>query len=90
MKDLGVLRYILCIEVASSPKGYLLSQSKYIANLFERARLTNNKIIDTPLNTSVRYSPSDDIPLADSTLYHGRIKNKMLHLDRLQKLSVAL
>jgi len=41
----------------------------YIVDLFEHARLTNNKIADTPLEISVWYSPLDDVPLTDSTLY---------------------
>jgi len=69
MKDLGVLHYLLGIEVASSFKGYLLSQSKYIVDLFAGARLTDNKIVDTPLKTSVRYFLSDNVSLTDSTLY---------------------
>jgi len=40
----------------------------YIVDLFERARLID-KVVDTPLETSVRYSLSDGVPLIGSTLY---------------------
>ena len=43
MKDLGYLQYFLGIEVAYSPRGYLLSQSKYVVNILKRVRLTDNK-----------------------------------------------
>jgi len=69
MKYFGVLRYLLGIEVASSSKGHLLSQFKYITDLFECAQATDNKIVDTPLETSVRYFPSKDVPLTYSILY---------------------
>ena len=35
--DLGFLRYFLGIKVVSSLKGYLLSQSKYMVDIFYRA-----------------------------------------------------
>nr|GEX26917.1 hypothetical protein [Tanacetum cinerariifolium] len=63
----GLLRYSLGIEVALSPNGYLLSQSKYIADLFDRARMTYNKIADIPLDG--KYTPTDGDPLLDSILY---------------------
>jgi hypothetical protein len=69
MKDLGYLQYFLGIEVVYSPRGYLLSQSKYVADILERARLTDNKTIDTLIEVNTRYSSSDGLPLIDPTLY---------------------
>ncbi|KAJ9566549.1 hypothetical protein OSB04_002515 [Centaurea solstitialis] len=69
MKDLGTLRYFLGIEVAQSKKGYLLSQKKYISDLFERARLSDKKTVDTPLETNVHYTPTNGVPLSDPSLY---------------------
>jgi len=69
MKDLGYLRYFMGIEVAYSPRGYLLSQLKYVADILEQARLTDNKTVDTPIEVNARYSSSDGLPLIDYTLY---------------------
>lgn len=69
MKDLGNLRYFLGIEVAYSPKGYVLSQSKYAIDIINRAGLTDRKLVDTPLELNVKLRPTDGIPLQDVTLY---------------------
>jgi len=69
MKDLDSLWYFLGIKVAYSLRGYLLSQSKYVANIIERARLTDNKTVDTPIEVNASYSSSDGLPLTDPTLY---------------------
>jgi hypothetical protein len=69
MKDLGYLRYFLGIEVAYSLRGYLLSQSKHVVNILQRAKLTNNKTVDTSIKINARYSSSDGLPLTDPTLY---------------------
>jgi hypothetical protein len=64
MKDLGYFRYFLGIEVASSPRGYLLSQLKYVADILELARLTDNKIVDTLIKVNAKYFSFDDLPLS--------------------------
>lgn len=69
MKDWGTLSYFLGIKVASSPRGYLFSQSKYTMDVIERARLTDTKIVDTLLESKARYSSSDGVPLPYPTLY---------------------
>ncbi|XP_015580113.1 uncharacterized mitochondrial protein AtMg00810-like [Ricinus communis] len=75
MKDLGPFRYFLGIEVGSSPKGYLLSQSKYVSDIFERACLFDNKTVDTPIELNARYSISDGSLLSDSSLYRTVVRS---------------
>ncbi|GJR09126.1 retrovirus-related pol polyprotein from transposon TNT 1-94 [Tanacetum coccineum] len=69
MKDLGLLRYFLGIKVASSPKGYLLSQSKYIGDLLDRARITDKMVEDIPIDAKAKYTPTDGDPLPDLSFY---------------------
>ncbi|GJZ58626.1 uncharacterized mitochondrial protein-like protein [Tanacetum coccineum] len=69
MKDLGLFCYFLGIEVASSPKGYLLSQSKYIGDLLDRARITYKMVEDIPINAKAKYTLTDGDPLLDPSLY---------------------
>ncbi|XP_028105224.1 uncharacterized protein LOC114304242 [Camellia sinensis] len=69
MKDLGSLRYFLGIEVATSPSGYLLSQTKYARDILSRANLTDDKIVDTHFQLHAKFSTFDGVPLEDLTLY---------------------
>ena len=71
MKDLGHLRYFLGIEIASSPQGYLISQSKYASEIIQRARLTDTRPVDSPIEVNVRYTPTDGVCLPDPNLYRS-------------------
>ncbi|XP_028077051.1 uncharacterized protein LOC114279073 [Camellia sinensis] len=69
MKNLGPLRYFLGIEVASSPKGYFLSQAKSANEVIHRIGLTNTKLSNTPIELNVKLNTIDGVPLDDPTLY---------------------
>ncbi|XP_022873095.1 uncharacterized protein LOC111392041 [Olea europaea var. sylvestris] len=73
MKDLGTLSCFLGIKVASSPSGYLISQSKYPMDVIEHAYLTDIKTVDTPLESNAQYSSSDGGPLTNLTLYRTMV-----------------
>ncbi|XP_020249272.1 uncharacterized protein LOC109826663 [Asparagus officinalis] len=49
MKDLGVLKYFLGIEVARGPNGLFLSQRKYVLDIISEAGLLGSKPISTPM-----------------------------------------
>ena len=49
-KDLGMLRYLLGIEVARSKQGICLSQRKYVLDMLEEAGLLGGRPIDVPMD----------------------------------------
>jgi hypothetical protein len=80
MKDLGYLWYFLGIEVAYSPRGYLLSQTKDVVDILERARLIDNKTVDTPIKVNAMYSSFDNLLLSDPILYRTIIGSLYISL----------
>lgn len=77
MKDLGTLYYFLGIQVSYSPRGYLLSQSKYITNVLEQARLSDTRATDNPLELNVKYVSYDGVILPNLTLYRTLVRSLM-------------
>ena len=49
MKDLGLLKYFLGIEVLRSKKGILISQKQYVLNLLTETGLLECKPANTPI-----------------------------------------
>ncbi|GKB88755.1 uncharacterized mitochondrial protein-like protein, partial [Tanacetum coccineum] len=68
--------------VASSPKGYLLFQSKYIDDLFDRARMIDNMIANIPIDAKAKYTPIDGNPLLDPSLYRTIVGSLILRYLR--------
>ncbi|XP_026430006.1 uncharacterized protein LOC113326504 [Papaver somniferum] len=69
MKDLGPLRYFLGIEVDNPSDGCFISQVKYASDILQRARLTDNKTANTPLELNSKINPFDRKILSNPTLY---------------------
>lgn len=49
MKDLGVLKYFLRIEVSCANNGIYLSQRKYVLDIISECGLSGSKPFDTPV-----------------------------------------
>ena len=63
------------------PRGYRISRSKYVVDILEQARLTDNKTVDTLIDVNAKYSSSNGVPLSDPTLYRT-IVGSFVYLTR--------
>ncbi|XP_020247876.1 uncharacterized protein LOC109825431 [Asparagus officinalis] len=55
--------------IAYGPRGYLLSQQKYISDLLARAELTGDQIADTPIQLHKKLAPDTGELLENPTRY---------------------
>ena len=69
MKDLGHLSYFLGLEITHSTNSLYITQAKYASDLLSRARLTNSKTVDTPVELNAHLTPSRGKLLSNPSLY---------------------
>ncbi|KAD5961360.1 hypothetical protein E3N88_12833 [Mikania micrantha] len=73
MKDLGLLRHFLGLEVNYKKNGLLLHQSQYVKDLIQRFRMENSKAAATPFEPSLRLCPDEGKEAEDVTEYRQMI-----------------
>jgi transposase InsO family protein len=71
VKDLGPLSYFLGIQVTRTPDGLHLCQSKYVADLLAKARMTDAKPVNSPCASGSKLSRFDGAPLLDFSEYRS-------------------
>ena len=69
MKDLRHLNYFLGLEITHFTDKLYITQAKYAFELLSRARLTDSKIVNTPVELNAHLTPSGGKPLSKPSLY---------------------
>ena len=69
MKDLGPLSYFLGIVISRTPTGLFLSQTKYAAEILDKAGTSQCKPAPTPVTTSSKLCADAGSPYDNPTLY---------------------
>ncbi|GJV31628.1 ribonuclease H-like domain-containing protein [Tanacetum coccineum] len=82
IKDLGLLKYFLGIEVIRSDKDLCLTQRKYCLELLKDYGLLGCKQVSTPMvpNSVLSYEPTDDDPLLDNITGYQKLLGKLIYL----------
>ncbi|XP_042041415.1 uncharacterized mitochondrial protein AtMg00810-like [Salvia splendens] len=80
MKDLGLLKYFLGIEVLRSKKGIFINQRKYVLDLLAEVGMVDCKPADTPMVQNHGLQMKENARLADRGRYQ-RLVGKLIYLS---------
>ena len=80
MKDLGLLKYFLGIEVLRSDRGIFINQRKYILDLLAEVGMIDCKPADTPMIQNHGLQIVEEAKLTDRGRYQ-RLVGKLIYLS---------
>lgn len=79
IKDLGLLKYFLGIEVARSATGLFLSQRKYLLDILKDTGFLDSKPAPFPMEQHLRLVANDEAPLINPESYR-RLVGRLIYL----------
>lgn len=79
MKDLGVIKYFLGIEVSRSSQGFYLSQRKYVLDIVNECGLLGSKPVSTPLEQNHKLAIDEGDFFGDPQGYR-RLVGRLVYL----------
>jgi hypothetical protein len=77
MKDLGLMHYLLGLEVWQSPERIFLNQGKYTVEILKRFDMLECKPMNTPMEAKLKLLVDTSSKLIDPTLYRQIIGSLM-------------
>ncbi|KAL0385494.1 UNVERIFIED_CONTAM: Retrovirus-related Pol polyprotein from transposon RE1 [Sesamum radiatum] len=80
IKDLGLAKYFLGLEIARSPFGTSITQHKFIRDIIRDAGLQSAKPASSPLPPGLKLSAHTSPPLSDAEPYR-RLVGRLLYLS---------